>query len=72
MLPTTVIETELKTMQARRDELRNSFWQADGACQVLEQLLNLARQAESAGKAREADAPDESMIPFEGAPPENP
>lgn len=66
MLSVVVIETELKAMQAKRDELRNAFWQADGACQALEQLLSMARRAaepppdEGDNTLVEAAAPDES------------
>lgn len=37
------IEAELEAMKARRTEFQQSLWQADGACQVLEQLLALSK-----------------------------
>jgi len=46
ILKAEALKAQLADMQAKRDSFMQSYWQADGACQVIAGLLRILDQPE--------------------------
>lgn len=68
-ITTEQLRTELAALENQKESLRNSYFQAEGACQALRQLISLAETPETCAPPPETEPVTETMTePAEAEP----